>query len=315
MLAYVSRRLLESVPVLLLGSIIVFGLLRAMPGDPAVIMAGTDATQAQIDAITRRYELDRPLTIQYVKWLSGVVRGDFGVSYVSNRPIAELIIARLPATIHLAVSTIIVVCGFGFPLGILAAVRPNSVLARIVDIYSAVAIAIPSFWLGLLLLLFVAVRLRWLPTSGFVSITEDPVASVRHLILPSISMGAEGLAILIRFLKSSMMEVAGSDFIRTARAKGLREVVVVTRHVLKVAMLPVVTILGIQLGYLLGGAVVTEAIFGLPGLGRLLIDALGNQQYLVIQNIVLIFIVTFVVMNILVDVAVATLDPRIRLER
>ena len=315
MLAYVSRRLLESVPVLLLGSIIVFGLLRAMPGDPAVIMAGTDATQAQIDAITRRYELDRPLTIQYVKWLSGVVRGDFGVSYVSNRPIAELIIARLPATIHLAVSTIIVVCGFGFPLGILAAVRPNSVLARIVDIYSAVAIAIPSFWLGLLLLLFVAVRLRWLPTSGFVSITEDPVASVRHLILPSISMGAEGLAILIRFLKSSMMEVAGSDFIRTARAKGLREVVVVTRHVLKVAMLPVVTILGIQLGYLLGGAVVTEAIFGLPGLGRLLIDALGNQQYLVIQNIVLIFIVTFVVLNILVDVAVATLDPRIRLER
>ena len=315
MLAYVSRRLLESVPVLLLGSIIVFGLLRAMPGDPAVIMAGTDATQAQIDAITRRYELDRPLTIQYVKWLSGVVRGDFGVSYVSNRPIAELIIARLPATIHLAVSTIIVVCGFGFPLGILAAVRPNSVLARIVDIYSAVAIAIPSFWLGLLLLLFVAVRLRWLPTSGFVSITEDPVASARHLILPSISMGAEGLAILIRFLKSSMMEVAGSDFIRTARAKGLREVVVVTRHVLKVAMLPVVTILGIQLGYLLGGAVVTEAIFGLPGLGRLLIDALGNQQYLVIQNIVLIFIVTFVVLNILVDVAVATLDPRIRLER
>lgn len=313
MLRYIIVRLLQSLPVLFLASIIVFGLLRLTPGDPALIIAGRDATAEQIEALTREYGLDRPLTEQYISWLTHLLRGDLGHAYVSKRPIVDLILARLPATIHLAVSTMIVIVVFGFPFGILSAIRPNSLPSRIIDVFNATALAIPSFWLGILLLLFVGVRLGWLPTSGFVSITDDPIESIRHLILPSFAMGTSGIAVLMRFLKSSISEVAGSDFIRTAHAKGLSERAVVVKHELKIAMLPVITVLAIHFGYLLGGAVVTEAIFGLPGVGRLLIDALKNQEYIIVQSTMLLFVGVFVVLNIVADIIVALLDPRIRL--
>lgn len=252
-------------------------------------------------------------------WLKMIVRAEMMPETRLNPlldecdQLCELILARLPATIHLAISTMLLIVITGFPLGIYSAVRPHSLIGRLVDMFNATAIAIPSFWLGILLLLFFGVRLRWLPTTGFVPITEDPIQSIRHLILPSIALGASGIATLMRFLKSSITEVAGSDFIRTAHAKGLRERVVVGTHMLRIALLPVITVLAIHFGYLLGGAVVTEAIFGLPGVGRLMIDALQNQQYLIVQSTMLLFVGVFVVLNIMADVAVALLDPRIRL--
>jgi peptide/nickel transport system permease protein len=288
-------------------------LLRLAPGDPALLLAGDDATPEQITALTKKYGLDRPLTVQYLSWLGNVMRGDLGHAFISRRPLGEMILARLPTTVHLAVATMIVMLGIGFPLGILAAVRPYSLLGRLVDLFNATAIAIPSFWLGILLLLFFGVRLGWFPTTGFVPITEDPVESIRHLVLPAFGMGTGGIAVLMRFLKSSLTEVAGADFIRTARAKGLAERAVVSVHMLKIAMLPVITMLAIYFGSLLGGAVITEAIFGLPGVGRMMISALQNQEYLVVQSTMLLFVGVFVILNILADVVVALLDPRIRL--
>ena len=310
---YIFVRLLQSLPVFFLASIMIFLLLRLAPGDPALILAGDDATPEQITALTKKYGLDRPLTVQYLSWLGNVMRGDLGHAFISRRPLSEMILARLPTTLHLAVSTMIVMLGIGFPLGILAAVRPHSLLGRLVDLFNATAIAIPSFWLGILLLLFFGVRLGWFPTSGFVPFTEDPVESIRHLVLPSFGMGTGGIAVLMRFLKSSLTEVAGADFIRTARAKGLSERAVVSVHMLKIALLPVITMLAIYFGSLLGGAVITEAIFGLPGVGRMMIDALQNQEYLIVQSTMLLFVGVFVILNILADVVVALLDPRIRL--
>lgn len=313
MARYITVRLLQSLPVFFLASILIFAFIRLAPGDPALLMAGWDATPEQVAALSVQYGLDRPLTEQYLSWIGRMLRGDLGHAFVSKRPLGDLILARLPATLHLAISTMVVIVAIGFPLGVYGAVRPHSLVGRLIDMFNATAIAIPSFWLGILLLLFFGVKLRWLPTTGFVPITEDPIKSIQHLILPTFALGASGIATLMRFLKSSITEVAGSDFIRTAHAKGLREQIVVGRHMLRIALLPVVTVLAIHFGYLLGGAVVTEAIFGLPGVGRLMIDALQNQQYLIVQSTMLLFVGVFVVLNIMADVAVALLDPRIRL--
>jgi len=309
---YVAARLLQSVPVFIIVSIVIFMFLRLAPGDPALMMIGMDATPTQIELVHAKWGLDEPLVIQYFVWLNHVFHGDLGKEYLSHRPIAELIVHRLPATMHLAVGSMLVMIVFGFPLGIFVAMRPRHLLSHLVAVGNAIAWATPTFWLGILLLLGVAVYLKWLPPSGFVSITENPVQCIKHLILPCLTLGASGIAVIIRYLNSSLTEIMGSDFIRTAHAKGLPERVVVIRHMLKIAMLPVITVIAIMSGRLVGGSVIVESIFWLPGLGRLMLDAICSQEYQVIQSVMLLYVFFFVVFNILADVSYAFLDPRIR---
>src|SRR5262249_19186049 len=246
-------------------------------------MAGQRATPEQVAALRHNFGLDQPMAVQYVTWVERLATGDFGTSYVTNRPVSQLILQRVPATAHLAVGALAVMLLFGVPLGIFCAVRPRHALSRVVALLNSVALATPTFWLGILLVLLFAVDLHWLPASGFASITSDPAGSLRLLILPSLTLGAYGTAVLIRFLKASILEVAHADFVRTANAKGLTERLVVGRHILRIALLPVVTVMAIQFGYLLGGAVITEAIFGWPGLGGLILDAINNQDYVIVQ--------------------------------
>jgi peptide/nickel transport system permease protein len=315
MLAYVAARLLQAVPVLVLTSVVIFVFIRLIPGDPAIALAGQNATPEQVAALRHRFELDRPIAIQYLTWVGRLARGDFGESYILHRSIGQLIAQRLPATLHLAVGTIAVMLAVGLPVGVLSAVRPYHPLARLVGVANAVELATPTFWLGILLILYFAVGRNWLPASGYVSVFADPVGSVRSLILPSLTLGAYGTAVLIRFLTAAIAETLDTEFVRVAYAKGLRERAVVLRHVLKVALLPVVTVMAIQLGQLLGGAVVTESVFGWPGVGRLILDAIGNRDYLVVQSTMLLFVLTFILLNIVADVAYALLDPRIRYGR
>jgi len=311
MSGYIARRLLQAVPVLFLSSIGVFLFIHIVPGDPAVTMAGINATPGQVAALRHRFGLDQPLLTQYARWIGHVVRGDFGTAYVTERPIAALILQRLPATLHLAVGAMIVMIAVGGPLGVFTAVRPNHSASRLIAIANALALATPTFWLGILLTLLFAVSLHWLPASGYVSVMKNPIQSARFLILPSVTLGAWGTAVLIRFLKSSISESIGADFVRVAYAKGLSEGYILWKHVLKISLLPVITIMAVLFGYLLGGAVITEAIFGWPGLGRLMVDAIGAQDYFLVQGTMLLFVTTFIVINVLADVAYAFLNPRI----
>lgn len=312
MLTYVTTRLLQAIPVLFLSSVIVFLFIRAVPGDPAIIMAGQNATPEQLAALRERFGLDEPLVTQYGKWITRMMHGDLGTAYVTQRPIADLILQRIPATLHLAFGAMVIMVVIGGPVGILSAIRPAHPLSRLAALLTAIALSTPSFWLGILLVLFFAVSNDWLPASGYVSIFDDPIEAIKRLILPSVTLGTFGTAVVIRFLKTSVAEVIGAEFVRTAYAKGLREKAVVMRHVLRIALLPVVTIMAIQFGQMLGGAVVTEAIFGWPGVGRLILDAIGSRDYQIVQSTMVIFVATFIVLNILADVCYALLDPRIR---
>jgi peptide/nickel transport system permease protein len=314
-LAYVGARLVQAVPVLLLASIVIFGFIRLIPGDPAVALAGQNATPEQLDALRHRFGLDRSLPAQYLTWIGHAARGDLGMSYITQRPVAELIAQRIPATIQLALGSVVVMVLIGGPIGVLTAVRADHALAKVVGVANAIALATPTFWLGLLLILYFSVARRWLPASGYVSVVDDPVGAVTHLLLPSLTLGAYGTAVLIRFLNASLGDVLKADYVRVAYAKGLRERSVVLRHALKVALPPVVTIMAIQFGQLLGGAVVTESVFGWPGLGRLILDAIANRDYLVVQSTMLLFVTIFIVLNILADVCYALLNPRIRFAR
>ncbi len=312
---YVAARSLQVVPVLFLVSVAVFMLIRLLPGDPAAIMAGPDATAQQIEALRYRYGLDRPLPLQYVLWLGRVAQGDLGIAYRNGLPVASLIAERLPATLYLALGAMAFVTLVGGFVGIFNAVRPRHPIARVFALFNAVSFSVPTFWLGILLILFFAVSLRWLPPSGYSSPERGPLAFLRFLILPSVTLGALSASVIARFLTSSIQEVGSADFIRTAHAKGLRERVVIGRHVLKNALPPVIIVMAIQFGHLLGGAIITEAIFAWPGLGRLMLEAIGSRDYQLLQATILLAVVVFTVVNILADVATGILDPRIRKAR
>lgn len=315
MVAYVGARLVQAIPVLILASFVIFGFIRLIPGDPALALAGQNATPEQVEALRSRFGLDRPLMSQYLTWIGQAVRGDLGMSYITDRPVGELIRQRIPATIQLALGSVVVMLLVGGPIGVLTAIRPRNPLARVVGVVNAIALATPTFWLGLLLILYFSVSRRWLPASGYVGFAEDPTAAIKHLLLPALTLGAYGTAVLIRFLNASVTDALKADYVRVAYAKGLRERSVVIGHALKVALPPVITILAIQFGQLLGGAVVTESVFGWPGLGRLILDAIANRDYLVVQSTMLLFVTTFIVLNILADVSYALLNPRIRFAR
>lgn len=303
---YVLKRVLLALPVLLGVSVVVFVAIRLIPGDPAQIMAGQAATEEVVRQIRQSLGLDQPLPVQYLYFLRSVVRGDLGRSLFNGAPVVEELRQRFPRTVRLALASMVVASLIGIPAGILAATRHLSWLDTLVMLVALVGVSMPVFWLGLNLILVFSVRLQWLPAFGY--------ETWRHLLLPSFTLGAASAAIVARMTRSSMLEVLGQDYIRTARAKGLAERVVVNRHALRNALIPVVTVLGLQLGTLLSGAVLTETVFAWPGIGRLLVDAVLARDYPIIQGATLLIAATFVALNLAVDLLYGLLDPRIRYE-
>jgi peptide/nickel transport system permease protein len=312
MVRYVVFRLGQLLPVLLLASMAIWLMMYLIPGDPAIALLGPDATAEQIRVTRERMGLHRPLPVQYGLWLGRVVVGDLGVSYISGVPVGTMLRQRIPVTVQLTVAAFVVALAIAAPLGVLGAVRPRSWIARAVTGYNALAMAVPTFWLGILLVFCFALWLKWLPASGFVPFWEEPVRALRFLALPAFTLGAYVSAVLARFTRAALLETLYQDYVRTARAKGLGERAVVGGHALRNALIPVVTVVGLQFGAFMGGAVITEAIFDYPGLGRLLLQAILTRDYTVVQALILFVVVAFVVINLLTDLVYALLDPRIR---
>ncbi|SRR6266508_756207 len=314
MRAYLIRRLLQTVVVLLFVSVAVFVIIRLVPGDPAVVMLGQEAPPGAADQVRHELGLDQPIPVQYAYWLREVARGNFGVSWRSKQPALSLIARRVPATVTLTVAATVVALAIALPLGILSGTRPYSWLDNLCTIFSLFGVAMPSFWLGLMLILLFSVALGWLPPTGWVPFDEDPTESFKYLVMPAVTLGVGFAAPLTRFLRSGMLDVMGLDYMRTARAKGLPGQLLVLRHALKNALLPVTTVFGLFFGGLLGGAVLTESVFSWPGLGRLLVDSIEVRDYGVVQGVVLFVTLMFALVNLVVDLSYAYLDPRIRFE-
>jgi ABC-type dipeptide/oligopeptide/nickel transport system permease component len=312
---YALRRLWQMAPVLLLVSIAVFLIIHLIPGNPAQIIAGPNATPEQLAALEQRLGLDRPLWVQYGIWLGNVLSGDFGVSYINKYPVGKLIAQRIPATVELAVVSLLIGVAISLPLGILAAVRPGSAVDLATTTFSALSFAIPSFFLLVLLILLFSQELRWLPPSGRPSLFEEPGLWAKSIVLPAFTLGVGVAAKLVRYLRSALLEVLDQDFVRTARAKGLAERWVLFRHTLPNALIPVVTVLGLQLGDLLSGAIIVESIYAWPGVGRLTIQAIEWRDYALLQANVLFIVLAFLLVNLLTDLTYGWLDPRIRYDR
>ena len=314
MYRYLVARLVQLFVVLLFLSILVFTIVRLIPGDPAAVMLGTEATPAAVAQIRQEMGLDAPIPVQYVRWLQHVLQGNFGTSWVSRKPALELIVGALPVTLQLVGAAIRSATRNAAPAGILAAIRPRSWIDQASTAFALLGISMPSFWLGIMLVLLFALELRWLPPSGYLSLAADPWGALRATALPALTLGVALAAPLTRFLRSGMLDVLALDYVRTARAKGLPEGRVIARHALKNALLSVVTVLGLQLGALLGGSIVIEQVFAWPGIGRLSLAAIQQRDYGVVQGIVLFVATGFVLVNFLVDLVYLYLDPRIRYE-
>jgi peptide/nickel transport system permease protein len=314
MTAYLARRLLQIVPVLILISIVSFSLTFVLPGDPALAILGEQNARDQRLYAQMRAQLglDRPLPVQYVDWASHVLRGDFGISTTSRQPVLALIQQRVGPTLELGVLGFTLAVAIGLSVGVASAVRPNSKFDIAGTLVAIAGASIPHFWLGLLLILAFGLWLRWLPPSGYVAPTQDLLGNLRLMLLPTIAISSGGAAVLMRQVRSAMLEVLGQEYITTARAKGLTGGAVTLRHALKNALIPVVTVLGLQIGLLIGGAVVTESIFSIPGVGRLAADSIYNRDFPVLQAIVMLVAVSVLVANLITDIAYAWLDPRIR---
>lgn len=312
MTAYVLRRLAQMLPVLLIASFAIFAMIYAVPGGPVAVIVGENAGPEEIAAAIQRYGLDRPMVVQYADWLGRALTGDFGLSLHSRQPVLQLIGERLPATLQLALVAIVVALVIGIPVAIASAVRPNSWLDRMLSGWSALALGVPTFWLGILLILLFAVELHWLPSaSRHVPLWQSPLDALRSLALPAVTLGVYVSGILARFLRASLIGEARADYVRTARAKGVPENRIVGLHIMRNAMLPFVTIVGLMMANFIGGAVVTEAVFTYPGLGRLLIQAISTRDYPLIQGCILVILVAYMLINLLVDMLYAWIDPRI----
>jgi peptide/nickel transport system permease protein len=315
MLQYIARRLLHAIPVILLSSIVIFALLHLAPGDPALILAGPDADADTVQAVRQRMGLDQPLYVQYGIWIGQMLRGDMGRSYVNNRPVRELIMQRIPATLQLALAGLLIALTVGGITGVMAALNRRKAVDWVVSSINAFAVAIPNFWFGILVILFFAVTLRWLPPGGRGSFTDDPGRALQFLALPALTLAINQMAVLSRFIRSSVLDVLTDDYVRTAHAKGLRSRVVILRHVLPNAFMPVVTVLGIQIGGLVGGAVVIETVFAWPGVGRLLLQSVQSRDYTVVQGVLLLLVTSFILVNLLTDIMYGVLDPRVRVDK
>ena len=313
MTAYILRRLLQLVPVILLSSFLVFMLLHLVPGDPAETVAGPDATPDVIEAVRHKMGLDRPLAVQYGIWLGHIARADLGNSYISRMPVIDLVGYAFPATMQLALAALFLALVISLPLGVLASLKQSSKLDLFVQGYTALGLGVPNFWLGILLILFFALLLGILPPGGRIDPMQSPAMGFKTLILPAVTLGIQMSAVFTRFVRTAMLEVLHEDYVRTARAKGLQERVVVVRHALRSALVPVVTVVGLQFGRLLGGAVVVESVFAWPGVGRLIIQAVEQRDYTVVQAALLWLVLVFLLINLITDIMYPFLDPRIRL--
>jgi peptide/nickel transport system permease protein len=312
MLSYVLRRLAIAIPTLFLVSILVFSLLKFLPGDPAIALAGEERDPAVIEFLRQKYSLDQPFYIQYGKWVAGIVQGDFGLSIRTRLPIGEMIAQKLPVTIQLSVMAMIFATIIGIPAGIIAALKRGTAADYGVSIIGLAGLSVPSFWLGIMLILLFAVTLGWLPSGGYVAFFDSPVDNLRHTLLPSLVLGTAAAAIVMRHTRSAMLQVMKQDYVRTARAKGLKERIVVIRHVLRNSLIPVVTMSTLHLGELLSGAVLTEQVFGIPGFGKMIVDGVFSRDYAVVQAVVLCSAALFLLMNLLADIAYVILSPRLR---
>ncbi|MEJ8307805.1 ABC transporter permease [Agrobacterium larrymoorei] len=309
---YIGKRLLVAIPTLLIISIFVFSLQKLLPGDPILAMAGEERDPAVIELLRERYRMNDPVVYQYFYWLGSVVQGDFGVSLRTNQPVLELIGQKLPVTIQLAVMSMFFALIIGVPIGILAAVKQNTWIDYVSNIVALSGLSIPNFWLGIMLILLVSVQLGWLPASGYESIFVDPLRSIQTMIMPSFVLGNALAATLMRHTRSAMLSVMKSDYIRTARAKGLSNWQVVLSHSFRNALLPIITLAALLFGELLAGAVLTEQIFTIPGFGKLIVDAVFTRDYAVVQGVVLCTAIGFILMNLLADVVTVLLNPRMR---
>ena len=314
MAEFLIQRSLISLVTLFLITVIVFAGVRMIPGDPARVMAGTEADAAGLEEIRQKYGLRDPLPIQYAKWVRRALRGDLGESIRTRESVLRLVGQKLPITLQLAAYSLVVALSIAIPVGVLAAVRRNTAWDYLASSVSLCGVSIPNFWLGIMLILLLSVRLRWLPASGFVPLFEDPWANTERLLMPAVVLGSALAAVLMRQTRNSMIEVLSADYVRTAYAKGLRTGVVIFRHAIRNGLIPVITIFGLQLGALIGGAVVTEQIFVVPGFGRLILEAVFTRDYPVVQGVVLITASAYVLVNLLVDVSYSLLNPRIRIK-
>jgi peptide/nickel transport system permease protein len=312
MLREVVRRLMAAVPVVGVVAITVFGLLHVTPGDPAVIIAGDYATPDEVARIRGKLGLDRPFLTQVAIWLGQVARGDLGTSIFSGLPVTTLIGQRIEATVALTVLALVISVGVGVPLGVLAAWKQGSWIDRLVMVFAVSSFSMPVFWLGFVLVYVFSISFGWLPVQGYSPIRNGVWPFLRHLVLPAMTLSVVYLALIARMTRASMIAVLREDYVRTAFAKGLAPGRVLVRHALKNASLPVVTIIGIGFALLIGGAVVTESVFAIPGLGRLTVDAIVRRDYPVIQGVVLLISGVYVLVNLVVDVLYVVLDPRIR---
>ncbi len=311
MARFVLRRALQSAVVLIGVTLVVFLLLQLVPGDPVRVALGTRFDQETYDALRERAGLDQPLPVQYASYLGHALTGDLGVSFRTGQPVSQIVLERLPATLSLAVTAVLFALLVAFPLGIVAAVRSGSAVDHAARVFSQFGVSVPDFWMGIMGILLFAGVLGWLPPSGYVALTEDPGRWATHVALPAVTVGLVTASILTRFIRSSVLEVLSADYVRTAEAKGLRNRVVIVRHVLRNALIPVVTVVAVQLATLLGGVIVIEVLFAWPGIGRLTFDAVQARDYPVLQGAVLLVAALFLLVNLLVDILYARLDPRI----
>jgi len=315
MLRYIARRLVAVIPTLIGVSVLVFVAIRLVPGDAIVTMLGTEAgmlTEKQRAALEAYFGLDKPATVQYVTWMGDVLQGDLGFSIRHGKPVLDLILERFPVTLELALVSLVIALTIGISLGTMSAVLHNSFIDLFGRLFALVGLAAPNFLIATLLIYVLSVYFGILPNTGdYVELTEEPAKNLQQIVFPAMTLGFSFSASVMRTTRSAMLEVLGEDYIRTARAKGLRSRTVITRHALRNALIPVVTLTGVELGYLLGGAVIIEQIFALPGLGRLALNAISQRDYALIQGATLFIAVNFVVINLVVDLIYAVVDPRI----
>lgn len=312
MTRFLFRRIAILIPTLIFVSIIIFGLQQLLPGDPAIAMAGEERDPQAIAEVRAKYNLDKPIPVQYWLWISGVLQGDFGESIRIQMPVAKLLVEKLPVTIELAVLAMFVALAIGLPMGVISALYNGRWPDYVANVVGLWGLSTPNFWLGIMLILLFSVELGWLPASGYISPTEDFWGNLESMIMPAFVLGNAIAAVMMRHTRSAMLQVLSSDYIRTARAKGLFERVVIVKHAFRNAAVPVITLGALEFGQLLSGAVLTEQIFSIPGFGKLIVDAVFNRDYAVVQGVVLCTATAYIVLNLLADIAYFLVNPRLR---
>jgi peptide/nickel transport system permease protein len=312
MITLALRRLGVALPTLLLVSMLVFGLQKLLPGDPALALAGEERNPEVVEYLRQKYRFNDPVPVQYAAWLGSLVHGDFGTSVRTRLPIGAMLVEKLPVTFELAVLSMLVALALGLPIGIFAALRRGSVFDYGASLFGLAGLSIPHFWLGIMLILLFSVKLGWLPAGGFVPPFESVLGNLRAMLMPALVLGTGTAAILMRHVRSSMIEAMRQDYVRTARAKGVRQRVIVLRHALPNALIPVVTLGTLQFGELLAGAVLTEQVFSIPGFGKMIVDGVFSRDYAVVQAVVLVTSAVYLLMSLIADLAYVTLNPRLR---